>query len=160
MTQSELAINVREVTPALLRSAYYFTGNRHDAMDLFQDTMLAVTANIDKFSDGTNFNAWCQTILKNMFFNEWRKKVSRPDTLPPNERECGVSHDSSTMELLEILRIVNALPRPWCTVMKLRMFGYGYQEISDKLGIPLGTVKSRICLARKKLSEDLREYLF
>ena len=44
--------------------------------------------------------------------------------------------------------------------MKLRVSGYGYQEISDKLGIPLGTVKSRISLSRKRLSKDLAEYLF
>ena len=160
MTQLELATRIKEVTPSLQRSAYYFTGNMDDASDLFQDTMVAVTANIDKFSPETNFHAWCQVVLKNLFYNKWRQKNSRPPTVPTSEQYCGSVVDPSPMDFTHIWNTIDHLPKPWSTVMMLRVSGYGYQEISDKLGIPLGTVKSRISLSRKRLSKDLAEYLF
>ena len=57
--------------------AYNLTKNTNDALDLYQDTAFRAMSNKDKFRPGTNFKAWSFTIMKNIFINNYRKKMKR-----------------------------------------------------------------------------------
>ena len=85
MTQLELATRIKEVTPLYREERLLFYRIWMMPLTWFQDTMVAVTANIDKFSPETN-SMRCQVVLKNLFYNKWRQKNSRPPTVPTSEQ--------------------------------------------------------------------------
>ncbi len=130
--------------------------------DLVQETILKAISNYSKFQEGTNLKAWLYTIMKNIFINEYRKK-SRSNIISdatPNSFYLNVSSNITNqaertfvMEDINkaLLKISVELRVPFLMHYK----GYKYQEIAEKLNLPLGTVKSRIFFARKELSQLL-----
>ena len=75
MTQVEFYSKFDQMTSLLNSFAYNLTKNVEDAKDLFQETAFRALTNRDKFRTGTNFKAWLFTIMKNIFINNYRKKV-------------------------------------------------------------------------------------
>jgi RNA polymerase sigma-70 factor (ECF subfamily) len=68
---------IDEITVSLRAFALKLTANTDDAEDLFQDTVIRILSNADKFRQGTNFKAWSITIMRNIFINDYRKKTRR-----------------------------------------------------------------------------------
>ena len=66
-----------KINTSLRAFSMKLTGNDVDANDLYQDTALRIMANADKFKEGTNFKAWAITIMRNIFINNYRKKMRR-----------------------------------------------------------------------------------
>lgn len=149
---------------ALLHSfAYNLTKNVEDAKDLYQETAFRALSNRDKFQPGTNFKAWIFTIMKNIFINNYRKKVKANTILDTTDNQfylnsgahaTGNAAEGSIM-LKELNRMVADLDDSIRVPFLMHFEGYKYQEIADELELPLGTVKSRIFFARKELKERI-----
>lgn len=154
---------VRPELEVLLRVALRLTGNPADAEDLVQDTLLRAYRAIDRF-DGRHPRAWLLTILRNANINRVRRR--RPDLLDDEELwSVPSSHpEGQPQEALAALpdpRLVAALrqlSRKHREVVALvDVDGLTYQEAADLLGIPIGTVMSRLHRARARLRKLLEE---
>lgn len=150
---------------ALLAFANSLTRNVDDAADLFQETALKILKNKEKYKMGTNFRAWSYTIMRNIFINDYRKKKRRNTVMDSTENgfyldsnQSRVANDGETQVAFdEIMTAVNNLSDDFRIPFLMRYEGYKYDEIADKLELPLGTIKSRIHFARKKLKDVLHE---
>ena len=65
----------------------------------------------------------------------------------------------SGYDLKEMHRIVNSLPRDYKVPFSMHVSGFKYREIADRLGLPLGTVKSRIFFTRQRLQQELKDFV-
>lgn len=148
-----------EITGSLRAFSLSLTGNEADAEDLYQDTVLRILANTDKYQKGTNFKAWAVTIMRNIFINNYRKKVRRntildqtPNNYYINSGGESVENDGDTrIAYKDLLRMISQLPEDFKRPFWMAYQGYKYDEIAEELGAPLGTIKSRIFFARRKL---------
>ena len=146
--------------------ALSMTCNKEEAEDLLQDTTLRALDNSEKFAANTNFKAWVFTLMKNVFINNYRKMVREHKyVVEDGELYCfnlpgedGFSSPESAQSLNDIMAAVNSLEEELKSPFTLHVLGYKYNEISEKLNIPIGTVKSRIFGARKVLMNQLKDY--
>jgi RNA polymerase sigma-70 factor (ECF subfamily) len=153
-------------TDPLRPFAVSLTHDQEIAKDLFQETLYRALANRDKYRTGTNIKAWLFTIMRNIFINDYRRKVKQiilfdngsNDRLI-NSRKVIVSNAGENSSLLkEIHKAIYELPQIFKIPFLLYFEGYRYYEISESLNEPLGTIKSRIHFARKLLKEQLSRY--
>ena len=147
-------------TDYLRRLAYSFTNDTNDAKDLFQETMVKALSKFHQFTPGTNLKAWITTIMRNAYINQYRKTKRRraysldeyeTDTYEPTENNMS----ESNMVTEEIIKQLDTLRPNYKSLLEMIMEGYQYDQIADLHQLPLGTVKSRIHLARKELSRKL-----
>ncbi len=150
----------------LLNFAYMLTSNRDDAYDLLQDTTLKALDNEDKYVENTNFKGWIFTIMRNIFINNYRRVV-RSATIIDTTEDCyhlNLSQDSGletpegSYAAQEITSAINDFPEKYRVPFSMHVAGYKYNEIAEKMGLPLGTVKSRIFFARQQLQERFSAY--
>jgi RNA polymerase sigma factor (sigma-70 family) len=146
--------------------AFSLTSNSDDADDLLQETMLKAIRYKDKFTDTTNLKAWLYTIMKNTFINEYRRKAKSQQIID-NTKESYFINVPQTQDLgspisqishRDILKEIWALEEDLRVPFERFFEGYKYKEIADELNVPIGTVKSRIFLARKKLMHALKDF--
>jgi RNA polymerase sigma-70 factor (ECF subfamily) len=150
----------------LLRFAYKLTADREDANDLLQETSLKALDNEDKYMPETNFKGWVYTIMRNIFINNYRKIVreqtfvDQTDNLYHLNSSTELTYESTDQayDLKEMHRVVNALPSEYKVPFSMHVAGFKYREIAEKLGLPLGTVKSRIFCTRQKLQQELKDF--
>lgn len=150
----------------LLRFAYKLTADREDANDLLQETSLKALDNEDKYMPETNFKGWVYTIMRNIFINNYRKIVreqtfvDQTDNLYHLNSSTEPTYESADQayDLKEMHRVVNALPSEYKVPFSMHVAGFKYREIAEKLGLPLGTVKSRIFCTRQKLQQELKDF--
>ena len=151
--------------PALIRYAYSLTLNMEDAKDLVQETFLKAILHQKAYQKDTNLRAWLFTIMKNSFINNYRKNkriqsvITKEDSTPwVNNIPSNVIYQADhNTQYSQILTLINTLPEEQRIPFKMMTRGFKYCEIAKKFNIPIGTVKSRIFLARKKLSNQLGE---
>lgn len=156
----------------LLRFAYKLTSDREEANDLLQETSLKALDNEEKYTPDTNFKGWIYTIMRNIFINNYRKVVRDQTFVDTTDnlyhlnlpRDAAFESTESAYDLKEMHRIVNALPREYKIPFSMHVSGFNvsgfkYREIAEKLGLPLGTVKSRIYFTRQKLQQDLKDFV-
>ena len=149
------------LTQVLQRFAYNLTKNSEEAKDLYQETAFRAMSNRDKFRPGTNFKAWLLTIMKNIFINNYRKKAKANTIIDSTDNLYYINSGSvviknkaySNIMMDELEGMVEKLDDTLRVPFEMHYVGYKYQEIADKLRLPLGTVKSRIFFARKALKE-------
>ena len=161
MASVKFQSNLMNLQSNLLKFAYMLTSNRDDAYDLLQDTTLKALDNEEKYAEGTNFKGWVFTIMRNIFINNYRREqrsatvVDTSDNLfLLNLSESNAAESpEDTYTASEITRAINEFPDEYRTPFSMHVAGYKYNEIADHMGLPLGTVKSRIFFARKKLQE-------
>lgn len=145
--------------------AFNFTRNIEDAEDLTQETMLKALKYRKMYTPKTNFKAWVFTIMRNVFINQYRRR-QKAGTIFDNSKELYLLNNSSDNQSTpanyimgnELNKQLNNLEEEYKRPFTMHFEGYKYQEISDILRIPIGTVKSRIFLARKKMMEVIPEY--
>lgn len=165
MTRMQFQSNLQEVQENLRRYALKLTQDTNDADDLVQDTSLRALTHRDKFVSDINFKGWMMTIMYNIFLNnqdrvERRRKIfdTTVDILNvPLMTEGGYSTPDGAMNIREIYSAIDNLSEHTRTPFKMFLSGYKYSEIAEKIGIPEGTVKSRIFFARKELQKTLRD---
>lgn len=146
--------------------ALSLTANAEDAKDLLQDTLVKALVYKDKFADATNLKAWLYTIMKNTFINNYRKSVKLNKIIDNTKdlyfmnipQQAGVSSPASQISIKEINHAIEGLVDDLKVPFKLFFEGYKYQEIADQFNLPIGTVKSRIFLARKQLMYELKDF--
>ena len=150
----------------LLNFAYMLTSNRDDAYDLLQDTTIKALDNEDKYVENTNFKGWVFTIMRNIFINNYRKVVRSATVVDTTEdlyhlnlpQDSGFETPEGSGAANEITGAINALTEEYRIPFSMYVAGYKYNEISEKMNLPLGTVKSRIFFARKQLQDTLKDY--
>ena len=161
---------------ALYRTGLRMTRSAADAEDLVQETYIRAFRFRDQFQPGTNLKAWLFRILTNTFINEYRKRSSQPvfselddveehtlyrtmagraapSSSPEPEREVLENMVSS-----EVTSALEDLPEKFRSTVLLDVEGFSYKEIAETLGIPIGTVISRLHRGRKFLQGRLYEF--
>ena len=144
----------------LLSFAYQLTTNREAAEDLLQDTTLKALDNESKYVDNTNFKGWVFTIMRNIFINNYRRTVRSQTVVDQTEdlyhlnlsQDSGLETPEGSYGASEITSAINAFPEEYRVPFSMHVAGYKYNEIAEKMNLPLGTVKSRIFFARKNSS--------
>ena len=155
------------VQEELLRFAYKLTADREEANDLLQETSLKALDNEEKYVPDTNFKGWMYTIMRNIFINNYRKIVRDQTFVDQTDnyyhlnlpQDSGFISTEGAYDLKEMHRIVNALPKEYKVPFSMHVSGFKYREIPDKLGLPLGTVKSRIFFTRQRLQQELKDFV-
>ncbi len=166
MSTIEFDNRFHQLSTMLQSFAYKLTKNGEDAKDLFQETAFRAMTNRDKFRAGTNFKAWLFTIMKNIFINNYRKKVkantimdSTDNMFYINSGKNVIANDATSNIMMdELTTMVENLEETMRVPFLMHYQGYKYQEIADHLELPLGTVKSRIFFARKELKENVESF--
>lgn len=158
MSTIEFTVHFDQLQKKLLPFAYRLTNNLEDAKDLIQETALRAYNNKEKFEVGTNFRAWVTTIMRNTFINFYRKKKNRNTSSEPADSFVFVNEDnavdnkaSSNIMMNELGVIIQDLDTTYRKPFMMFFEGYKYEEIAADMGLPIGTVKSRIFFARRKL---------
>ena len=150
----------------LFRFAFRLTKNRDDASDLLQETSLKVLDNHDKFAEETNFKAWAYTLMRNIFINNYRKMVREQTYVDQTEnlyhlnipQNSGFDSPEGAYSIAEITQAINSFSKEYRQPFAMHVAGFKYESIAEEMNLPLGTVKSRIFFARKKLQQILKDY--
>ncbi|MEO1513930.1 MAG: RNA polymerase sigma factor [Bacteroidota bacterium] len=161
MSTIEFTHRFDQMTSILQSFAYNLTKNGEDAKDLFQETAFRAITNRDKFRPDTNFKAWLFTIMKNIFINNYRRRVKANTIMDStdnmyyiNSGSVVVSNDAeSDIMMKELSNMISELDDSTRIPFLMHYQGFKYQEIAEELDLPLGTVKSRIFFARKELKD-------
>jgi RNA polymerase sigma-70 factor (ECF subfamily) len=157
----------------LYGAALRLTRNPADAEDLLQETYLRAYRGFAGFTEGTNLKAWLYRILTNTFINAYRKRQREPVTVLEDEIPDWYLYDrldadgdsaSAESQVLDripdedVKRALDELPEGFRMAVWLAdVEGFAYKEIAEILGIPIGTVMSRLHRGRKALEKRLRE---
>ncbi|MEY4851845.1 MAG: hypothetical protein RIS99_240 [Bacteroidota bacterium] len=163
MTAIEFSQKLVEQKQSLKSYALFLTRNSDDSDDLLQETLLKAFSNRTRFAPETNFKGWLFTIMKNTFINNYRRMVKRNTFLDSTDNSYyldSVSHSTgndgeNSFLAAEIEKALVQLPFELRESFLMNFRGYKYQEIADFFQIPIGTVKTRIHLARKILKKKL-----
>lgn len=150
----------------LLNFAYMLTSDREEAHDLLQDTTLKALDNEDKYIDNVNFKGWVFTIMRNIFINNYRRTTRAATIIDTTDnlyhlnlsQESGLDSPEGSFGAREITEAINAFSDEYRIPFSMHVAGYKYNEIAEKMNLPLGTVKSRIFLARKRLQAQFADY--
>jgi RNA polymerase sigma-70 factor, ECF subfamily len=152
----------------LYNFAHWLTQNRQEAEDLVQETYTKALKGFSSFQPGTNFRAWIYRILRNTFLTsraglkaqqqfDSEEQATNEAIYPPDPR----TPESILLEKLDhqlVHKALDQLPVVYREALLLCDFEeMSYQEISATLGVPVGTVMSRLSRARKALRENARE---
>ncbi|GAA4151904.1 SigE family RNA polymerase sigma factor [Phytohabitans flavus] len=145
--------------PALLRTAYLMTGDKHLAEDLVQDALARTFRAWRRLSDGGNPEAYARRVMYHLQVSTWRRRrvvETMPGELP--ERRDHADHAHNAVERLALRRALQALPARQRAVVILRYFeDYSEAETADILNCRVGTVKSHTARALSKLRELMPE---
>lgn len=161
---------------ALYRTGLRMTRNAADAEDLVQETYLRAFRSLHQFAEGTNLRAWLFRILTNTYINEYRKRQRRPVNTSLDDIEefylydhlmdgGGRAGEERPEELVlqqltteDVAKAIDELPEEFRHVVVLAdVEGFAYREIAEIVGIPVGTVMSRLFRARRRLRRQLND---
>ena len=160
--------------PDVSRFAYSLTRDADEADDLVQDTFLKAYRSWHRFEPGTNCRSWLFTICKNTFRRRFKREKMRPDVeaeatgdddaMPivmshVNAEQLGLGDLFDRLDVQPALeRAMDELPEPFREIVGLvDLEGFSYHEAAEILEIPVGTVRSRLFRARRRLQESLIE---
>ncbi|APF16763.1 sigma-70 family RNA polymerase sigma factor [Calditrichota bacterium LG25] len=173
--QKEFAELIEPHLSSLYNTALRMTHNQHDAEDLVQDTLFKAYRALDQFQKDTNFRAWVFRILVNTFITAYRKTIRQPQKVSYDEMEEFFLYKrlDETVSMQEVPKeeflenlfdddvkeALDNLPYQFRLVVLLcDVEGFSYQEISEIIDAPLGTVMSRLYRGRKLLQRYLWNY--
>ena len=136
--------------------ALKLTADQDSANDLVQDCMLKALDNKEKFVHAQNFKGWMYTIMRNLFINNYRRVT----------REMSMMDDSYSIGRQNLLEVEDGERFEYAYDLKESMrkpflmyvAGFKYNEIAEKMGLPIGTIKSRLFFVRKRLQKELKEF--
>jgi len=148
----------------LMQLAQKFTKDADDAKDLIQDTLLKAILNSEKYTEGTSMRGWLYTIMKNRFISQYRNKRRNTCPLTLEDEDLSVAEEGicvdnageSSIAIESIKRAMYNLPEQYYQPINMYVDGYKYEEITQNLVLPIGTIKNRIHLARKILKTTIK----
>ncbi len=159
-SRAEVEAMLLDVIPHLRAFARSLTRNRDRADDLTHDAVVRALAAIDQFTPGTNFKAWMFTILRNLYYNECRKRwiKSTPiDEMAGDEPSIGPTQEAN-LEFNDFRRAfwqLNADQRE--VLILVGASGFSYEEAAEVCNCRVGTVKSRVSRARAELKQIVEQ---
>jgi len=160
----EFEARVAECGPLAFRVAQGVLRNAADAEDVAQEALLRAYRKFDRLRDVTRFRGWLVRISFRLALDRWRsaRRRERRETewslperrpAPPTAEEIAVSNQFQA----RLEQALDEMPEKFRIVLLLAAIqGYTLEEVAGMLGVPTGTVKSRLFLARKQLAEKLR----
>jgi len=148
----------------LFSFALKLSSRKEDAEDLLQETMIRAYRNRSKYQVGTNFKAWSATIMRNTFINGYRKKKRQNMYQEPIDKHAysldidpSYNYGVDSLQLEDLKTVLNTIGNSYSVPFMLFYKGYQYDEIAEEMNIPIGTVKSRIFFARRKMREGIEK---
>lgn len=162
MTSKAATLDLRQqivqLLPNLRAFARTLTNNHAQADDLVQETVVKALANLGRFQEGTNLNAWLFTILRNTYYSELRKRrreVEDPDDIHAGSRSVAPDQIDA-LQLKEFRAALARLPDEQREALILvGASGFAYEEAAAICGVAVGTIKSRVNRARRRLAQLL-----
>lgn len=155
MTVEELVVK----NAAWIRSkARRYYANEYDADDLASDTICKCLSNARKFDGDRSFKPWALTIMENTYKTQYnRRKCVLFTGYEDYDPYCGNEYADQRASINNMLSVIRECGRRSCCIECVLLYakGYSYDEIAEVLGIPVGTVKSRVAAGRKMLREAL-----
>jgi RNA polymerase sigma-70 factor (ECF subfamily) len=151
-------VGIAEVLPSLRARATRLTRSRVEADDLLQDTVLRALRFESTFERGTNLRAWMHQILESVFISGCRRRSRERSALGRFAQDPTLSSVSSPEPVLRLVSdrvdvALRSLPEKFRVVVELVDLGdHTYREAAEELGVPVGTVMSRLFRARRMLS--------
>ncbi len=159
----------------LYKTALRMTRSVEDTEDLLQETYLRAFKYYRRYEEGTNLKAWLFRIMKNTFINSYRRRKAAPQPVEFDEvlesiENAGTEDPQGpavnpetgylTGELdHEVRAALLALPHDYkMAVLMVDIQGFTYQEVADMLGVPVGTIMSRLYRGRKKMERSLLSF--
>lgn len=166
MENASLNFQICNLQSSLESFALKFTNDIEDANDLVQDTFIKAMRFHTLYKHNTNLKAWLYMIMRNTFINDYRKKTRKNALIQTTEdlsvfelSKGATKNQGENKFIMEDINLALARLIPDQSVPFLRYFeGYKYHEIAKELGIPIGTVKTRIYMARQALKAQLKMY--
>ena len=157
-----------ELQSNMLNFALTLTTNKEEAKDLLQETTLRALNNKEKYYENVNFKGWVFTIMHNIFVNNYRRILRTQTIIDQTEnlyhlnlpQDSGFDTPEEAYTIAEINKAINSFNDEYRIPFSMHVAGFKYEEIAAKLGLPIGTVKSRIFFARKRLQEILKDYRY
>lgn len=167
MSTLEFTTQFNQLRSPLFSFALNLTKNEESARDLVQETAYKAYKYRDRYQPHTNLRAWLMTIMRNSFINDYRKRKRRQTLNDTTDNDFLIDSGAQQVDnlgesqmTLEEIQAAIAQLEDWVRIpFELHCRGFKYEEIADELGVPLGTIKSRIFFARRRLQEQLR-YLY
>src|ERR1700736_5400627 len=175
--QAKFAELAMEHMGSLYTAALRMTRNPADAEDLVQETYLKAYRAFGSFQAGTNLKAWLYKILTNTFINSYRAKKRRPEQSELDDvedlylyrrlggLEAAAAGRSAEEEVLDhftdadVKGALESLPEQFrMAVLLPDAEGFPYKEIAESVGVPIGTVMSRLHRGRKALQKALYDF--
>lgn len=152
----------------MMNFALTLTSNREEAKDLLQETTLRALDNKEKYYENVNFKGWVFTIMHNIFVNNYRRVIRSQTMIDQTEnlyhlnmpQDSGFDSPEGAYTVAEIVKVINSFSDEYKVPFSMHVSGFKYEEIAQQLSLPIGTVKSRIFFARKRLQELLADYKF
>ena len=154
--------------PSLYGPAMALTRSASDAEDLVQETLLRAYDRFDTYRSDGSPRAWLHTIMRNLFYNMYRKKSREPRQISLENADGSAieqptapnaSPERQVLSQLEgaaLLQAVRTLPEEYRRVVAMAdLQGMAYQEIAKDLAIPVGTVRSRLSRGRERVRRSL-----
>jgi RNA polymerase sigma-70 factor (ECF subfamily) len=155
--QDELRRQLIDLIPELRRRAFRLTRNRADSDDLLHTTLEKGLRKLHAYRPTGTFRGWLMQIMQNAFIDEVRRTKVQPsvttdgegdvvDLLPVSENQFHTTH------LREVAREIEKLPSPQRRALeRFALEGASYEDAADAVGVPIGTIRSRLFRARENL---------
>jgi RNA polymerase sigma-70 factor (ECF subfamily) len=143
--------------PRLRRFAHALSRDSADADDLAQATIERALRSRDQWQPGTKLDSWCYRIMRNLWIDTARSRSRRNLREAPEEEGLSVGEDlraamDASVDLKRVMAAMSRLPDDQREVVALILVeGFGYREVSEMLGLPIGTVSSRLVRGRTAL---------
>ncbi|HTF82167.1 MAG TPA: RNA polymerase sigma factor, partial [Cytophagales bacterium] len=151
MNVVEFNNHLGQASKSLKPFAMRLTRNLDEANDLIQDTLMKAFMNKDKFANGTNLKAWLYTIMKNTFITNYQRMIRKNTFIDTTDNLYHINSSEYVAEnkalsdfaQRDINNAITRLDEVYRIPFMMYFNGYKYEEISEKLQVPLGTIKNR-----------------
>ena len=157
-TEDELRRQIAGLLPRLRRFGRTLTRAREDADDVVQTAVERALKHLDQWQPGTRVDSWIFRIMQNAWIDELRARERRGQTFVPEEEGAtvGVATTDAQIEALALRKALDTLNDDQRAVVGLVLVeGLPYKEAAEVLGIPIGTLTSRLARARDALQAML-----
>jgi RNA polymerase sigma-70 factor (ECF subfamily) len=162
---AEIRREMVALIPRLRRFAYALAGSKDAGDDLVQAACERALARLDQFEPGSRLDSWMYRIVQTIWLDRGRRQRTRgseidPDLVALSDHGLGARRAEDRLTLARVREAVAALPEEQRSVLALvAIEGLSYRDAAETLGIPVGTVMSRLARARARLMPLARDAL-